>query len=427
MNKFTKQRYHQVLNSKNIPEKKQLWYFRWVERFYSEAVVPNEQPDISVVEQFLAQLRDQEKINDWQVAQAGKSLKWWFQEADRQDWARNWSVTSSYSQRYKSQWDIERQSHEELELLAAKYEGRSDEGPLTQRYYPFIREFRGKCRTTRLALRTEDTYCGWVTRFLMFTRPVDRTSIDFSHAEDFLDYLAVKRRVSAATQDQALSALLFLFREVLKIEFGQLSKARRSRPHRRLPVVLSKEEATDLLAQITGVHHLMASLLYGSGLRLMECIRLRVQDFDFRRSQIFIRHGKGGKDRVVPLPKKLVDPLQAHLEQVREVYDDDVASGVDGVFVPDSVANKYPNAGKEWIWQYVFAHTRISRDPRSGIMRRHHMLENTLQVAVKKSAQKALIFKRVTCHTLRHSFATHLLEAGTDIRTVQQLLVFNQD
>ncbi len=421
MNKMSKNRYREVLESKHVPEKNHHWYFRWVERFYSEEITPGVDPDIEGVEHFLETLQKDEKIADWQASQAHKALKWWFQEAASQQWAFNWPIVSP-PQRYKSQRDIEQRSHEQLEILAAKYQDRGDEGTLKQRYYPFIREFRGKCRSARLALRTEDTYCNWVSRFLIFTNPAERASIEFRHAEEYLDFLAIKRKVSAATQDQALSALLFLYREVLKVEFGQLSTVRRSRPHRRLPVVMSREEAAELLDEINGVHHLMASLLYGSGLRLMECVRLRIQDIDFRRKQLFVRHGKGGKDRAVPLPKKLIEPLKEHLEGVRSVYAEDLESGVDGVELPEPITNKYPNAGKEWIWQYVFAHHRISRDPRSGQMRRHHMLENSLQKSVKKAAIAAHIYKRVTCHTLRHSFATHLLESGTDIRTVQQLL-----
>jgi integron integrase len=228
--------------------------------------------------------------------------------------------------------------------------------------------------------------------------------------------------VAPATQNQALSALLFLYREVLGIELPWMDEIRRAKRPQRLPVVLSRAEVDAVLGELHGVPWLMASLLYGSGLRLMECVRLRVQDIDFDRHEITVRQGKGGKDRRTMLPARLAAPLQAQLEEAQRVHRRDLAAGFGEVWLPAALARKYKGAPREWAWQYAFPANRRSLDPRSGVTRRHHLDESVLQRAVKGAVRSAGIRKPATCHTLRHSFATHLLEAGYDIRTIQELL-----
>ena len=240
--------------------------------------------------------------------------------------------------------------------------------------------------------------------------------------EQFLTHLAVERNVAASTQNQALNAIVFLYKEVLGRELGWLDAMERAKRPVRMPVVLTTIEVRALLARLEGRHWLMASLLYGAGLRLMECVRLRVKDIDFEYAQITVRDGKGEKDRVTMLPGSIIAPLKIHLEQANVLHEQDLQEGFGEVYLPFALARKYPQAGREWGWQYVFPASQRSLDPRSGKERRHHIDEQSLQRAVKKALREAGIHKPASCHTLRHSFATHLLQAGYDIRTVQELL-----
>jgi integron integrase len=287
---------------------------------------------------------------------------------------------------------------------------------------PLLNALIAEIRRRNYSIRTEQVYEMWVCRFILFNNDNDPKQLGAIEVVSFLQYLAVKRNVAASTQNQALNALVFFYRHAVKQSLDDLGDFVRAKRPKRLPVVLTQNEVNGLLNQMEGTHHLMASLLYGAGMRLMDCVRLRVQDVNFEYREILVRNGKGQKDRVVPLPERTMKPLMAHLKEVRLLHQKDLDTGFGRVYLPNALARKYPNAAKEWHWQYVFPSTRLSVDPRSGITRRHHVHENGLQKVVKIAAQKADIQKKVNCHSLRHSFATHLLMSGQDIRTVQELL-----
>ncbi|HET6587385.1 MAG TPA: integron integrase [Oleiagrimonas sp.] len=283
-------------------------------------------------------------------------------------------------------------------------------------------QVRARLRVKHYSLRTEQAYVGWIRRFILANGKRHPREMGGPEVEAFLTGLATRHHVAAGTQNQALAALLFLYREVLEQELPWLDKVTRAKRPRRLPVVLSRDEVRCLLGQLEGREWLMAGLLYGSGLRVMECIRLRVKDVDFSRLDITVREGKGNKDRHVPLPRMLVTPLRDQMAAARLLHRSDLAAGFGAVYLPHALERKYPNAASEWAWQYVFPASQRSRDPRSGEMRRHHLDEKVLQRAVRKARAAAGINKPASCHTLRHSFATHLLEDGKDIRTIQELL-----
>lgn len=285
-----------------------------------------------------------------------------------------------------------------------------------------LEQVRERLRLKHYSIRTEQQYVQWARRFILFHDKRHPRELGAAEVEAFLTHLAVEGNVAAATQNQALSALLFLYREVLEINLPWLDNVVRAKRPARLPVVLTRQEVTAVLDRMSGTYGLLARLLYGTGMRLMEVIRLRVKDVDFSRAEIVVRDGKGGKDRVTMLPQSLVPPLQAHLRERRALFEDDLAKGMASVYLPDALERKYVNAAVDWGWQYIFVAGSYSQDPRSGMERRHHLDEKLLQRAMKKAVQAAGIVKPATPHTLRHSFATHLLQAGYDIRTVQELL-----
>ncbi len=285
-----------------------------------------------------------------------------------------------------------------------------------------LEQVRRRVRRVGLAIRTEKVYVDWIRRFILANGKRHPRDMGAREVEWFLTTLAVKGKVAASTQNQALSALLFLYREVLGQELPWMENIRRAKRPERLPTVLSVDEVMRVLDQMSGTTHLMASLLYGSGLRLMECVRLRAQDIDFGRREILVRRGKGGKDRRTMLPTMAIAALQTQLAQARILHDRDLSTGHGCVWLPTALERKYASAAREWIWQYVFPSPTRSIDPRSGVERRHHVGEQSLQRAVRIAVQAAAIDKHATCHTLRHSFATHLLESGSDIRTIQELL-----
>lgn len=286
-------------------------------------------------------------------------------------------------------------------------------------------QVRRAIRVRHLRRRTETAYVSWIRRFVLFHKkrhPKDMGEVEIN---ELLTHLASERKVSASTQTQALCDLLFLYRNVLEKEIGELDLVR-ARRKRRLPVVLTPAEVREIFQHTEGVPGLVLSLLYGTGMRLLEGLRLRVKDIDFSERQIVVREGKGGKDRLTMLPDRLVEPLQSHLRTVHRAHEKAIAEGYAGVELPFALARKYPAADREWAWQYVFPAARPSRDPRSGAWRRHQIFDRTIQRAFRRALKKTRLAKQASCHTLRHSFATHLLAVGYDIRTIQELLGHNE-
>ena len=292
-------------------------------------------------------------------------------------------------------------------------------GAKTPRLLDQVRE---SIRRRNYSYRTEEAYVHWVRRFIYFSGKRHPLLLGEREVTAFLNHLAGERNVAAATQNQALAALLFLYREVLEQPFGWLHELERAKGPVRVPTVLTRDEARRLLLAMRGTKWLIASLLYGAGLRLTECLKLRVKDVDFGYGQIVVRNGKGAKDRVTMLPRSTIEPLKRQLAMAKELHERDLAAGYGEVELPDALARKYPRAPYEWAWKFVFPSLRRSVDPRTGVIRRHHLYDNYVTRAVKQAAHAARIDKPVSCHTLRHSFVTHLIEAGYDIRTVQELL-----
>ncbi len=279
-----------------------------------------------------------------------------------------------------------------------------------------------RIRVKHYSLQTEKSYVGWIKRYIWFHRKRHPLEMGAPEVEAFLSYLAVVRSVSASTQNQAKSALLFLYKEVLLIELPWLDNITQAKVSRRLPVVMTRNEVRAVLAGMDGTTWLITSLLYGSGLRIMECLRLRVKDVELTRGEILVREGKGFKDRVTMLPASLVQPIKLHLERVKALHEKDLQEGHGEVYMPYALDKKYPGAGKSWGWQYVFPSHNLSVDPLSRVVRRHHADAKAIQRTMKRAVRDAGINKLATPHTFRHSFATHLLESGYDIRTVQELL-----
>ncbi|HUF31250.1 MAG TPA: integron integrase [Gemmatimonadaceae bacterium] len=294
--------------------------------------------------------------------------------------------------------------------------------PEPDRRLRLLERLRNRLRTRHYSHRTETAYCDWARRFILYHDRRHPTTMGEPEIAEFLTHLATDKHVSASTQNQALQAILFLYREVLSRPVGFVSGVARAKAGRRLPVVLSPDEVRMILSRMRSVPRLCAVLMYGSGLRLLECLGLRVKDIDFDRAEILVRSGKGDKDRRVPLPRAAVPALRVHMRRVQAQFQRDLAAGARGAPLPGALGRKLPNADREWAWQYVFPATRLYRERTTNVRRRHHLHETVIQRAFTVAVRASGIAKRATCHTLRHSFATHLLESGSDIRTIQELL-----
>lgn len=374
-----------LLQKQQIPEKKVPYYLRWVSHYQNFC---RQNPDEGIppesVTSFISQLAKSHE--DWQILQARDAVRLYLYFSDKSPTA-NSTVSSS--------------DHEWVELNE---------------------RMTNALRLRHRSFRTEQSYNAWVRRFGVFLGHKSPRTIEQSDLQRFLSSLAVERKVSASTQNQAFNALLFLFRHVLDKKVSGMEATVRSNRPRKLPVVLSREEVRSILEAMNGVTWLMASLIYGGGLRIEECLKLRLKDIDFDRGFLTVRSAKGNKDRQTLFPKNLAEPLRNHLSDIRIIHEEDRRNGIEGVSMPGALEYKYPNANKELGWFWVFPSANLSADPLTNTIRRHHMYPTTVQKAFKQAREKAGVVKQATVHTLRHSFATHLLEAGYDIRTVQELL-----
>lgn len=384
-----------LLSRKLVPEKNAPYYAYWVSRYLAFSRRLENMDKAEMLRRFLDDLHSRQHMEDWQVQQA----------------------------------------REAVELYTARFLGENTSGKKTaggtaasDTFDPdgVMAKMREAIRIKHYSYSTERTYLDWVKRFFEYTSTVQggarRGTPEAADIRDFLSYLALSRKVSASTQNQAFNALLFLFKSVLDVEIGDLHSTVRAKRGPKLPVVLTVEEVRQTFSFMEGTSLLMTQLLYGAGLRLMELFRLRVKDIDFGAGLILVRAAKGDKDRSTILPVGIREALRRHLHEVKALHERDLAAGFGEVHLPDALARKYPNAAKEWIWQYVFPSAKLSVDPRSGKVRRHHLSEKSIQNAVATAASKAGIAKHVTVHTLRHSFATHLLMNGVNIREIQELL-----
>mgnify|MGYP001251421082 CR=1 FL=1 len=387
-----------LLRQKLVSEKQAPFMVKWVRRFFEEASADHTLTLADRMNVFLESLEKTGRIDDWQLTQAERALRMYFVNF--------------------------RKIEEPMKAPAIAVNTRED-GKVGRD--EVIEALRNRLRVRHYSYRTEQTYVDWVQRF--FSYLADRSNdgsgfyvVQTSEVRDFIAHLAVKRRVAASTQNQAFNAMLFMAREILGFEPGNLADGVRAKRGKRLPVVLSVAEMRELLESMTGVQRLMAELIYGGGLRVMECVRLRVKDVDFENSLLFVRGGKGDKDRSTLLSERAKPLLKEHMGKLKNLFEKDRAAGLAGVFMPDALERKYPKAGKEFGWQWVFPSEKLSMDPRSGLVRRHHVSDMMIQRAVKAAANAADIMKPVSVHTLRHSFATHMLLHGVDLRQIQEYL-----
>ena len=374
------------------------------------------------IDRYLADKGRRTHLQEWQFRQIVDALKILFLAHLQTDWARRYDWYRWHAFAKTLQRDHATLYRDNGDTALARPGCNAQIRRFRTHVGPHAESFVKTLRLRRMAIRTEQAYEQWLTRFFQFHRwrPLDEISNE--HLTAYLEHLAVNRGVSASTQRVALNALVFFFREVLGHDVNDAVAFTRAAPKRRVPVVLTQDEVRLLLGKLNGQTRLMAALMYGTGMRLMECMRLRVQDVDFGFQQITIRQGKGGKDRIVPLPTRLQAGLAKHLDGVKALHEEDLRAGYGEVFLPQALARKLGKAAMDWRWQYVFPAPRLSVDPMSKKTRRHHLHETGLQRAIRQAAKAAGIDKKVTSHTLRHSFATHLLQHGKDIRVIQDLL-----
>lgn len=394
------------LEERRIPQHHIPFMIKWVKNFAENLGKQLKDTSPEDVKRHLDYLNANQYLQPFQIKQANESLLIFFNEIMPCDWAKHWPPGIKIEQPKKNKPEEQQKNPEEFEKMR----------------FELLERLKNAIRTMHYSVRTEKVYLDWASRFMYFHKTADQNKLNAHKISEFLEFLALERHVAASTQNQALNALAFFFNNVLGIDIsGQLGFARAKRPQ-RIPTVLSKEDVKALLSRLDGIYALLAGITYGTGMRLMECLRLRVKDIDFSGNAITVREGKGAKDRIVPLPAKYKKALQEQLEITRKFHQQDLENGFGEASMPDALDRKYPAACSEWPWQYVFPSDRLSVDPRSNKVRRHHIHENSFQKAVKKAVQEVGLPSGVSVHTLRHSFATHLLEAGYDIRTVQELL-----
>ena len=409
------QRYRGVLETRRVPPRQAEWFVKRAEHF-ARSLSRGQLAlcSSSDVEQYLETVQTSWQLQPWQWHQVVDAVSILCADLLELSWAKSFP------------WERWRDTPK-AETATAPSLGEPSQACTAKTGAPHRTEelvglLVDELRSRHYSKRTERSYCGWVERFLRFHGCLPREGAKGDAVTRFLAHLAGAWQLSASSQNQALCALVFLYGKVLGDPLGELADfGKGKRPH-RLPTVLSRGETTRLLGQLTGTHELIGGLLYGGGMRLLECLRLRVKDVDLERAQILVRDGKGQKDRVTVLPRRYHMALKDHLAKVHSLWEADRAAGLPGVFIWPALARKYPQAGQDWPWQWVFLSANVSQDPLSGLVRRHHVHESAVQRAVRTAGRAAGIGKRVTPHILRHSFATHLLESGSGIRTVQELL-----
>lgn len=412
--------FEQLSRSFRVPEKVIPWYRKHVQSFIDDF------PNIRLREQnpenilnWLENLSRHSGIEEWQFCQKVDALRLLFCHLLQVSWATefDWEYWQTNSHHLESDHPTVARTYEMIDK--AVQEPHNTLGKSSPELY---RKFLIAIRLPEYSPNTEKTYLGWINRFLRFhsKKPIEECAE--ADVAAFLEYLALRRYVSGSTQSQALNALVFFFAKVIEKPLGQIGPFKRPKKPRHIPTVLSPAEINLLLSKTHGSSGLMIRLMYGTGMRVMECVRLRILDLDFSYNQIAIRGSKGKKDRVVPMPRSLVRELQDQVGRAKLTHDKDLEAGLGSVFMPVALARKYPNAAKEFRWQFLFCASRVAQNPRTGLVHRHHIHQTVIQKNVRRAAAEAGIIKRVTSHTLRHSFATHLLESGSDIRTVQDLL-----
>ncbi|NOQ64613.1 MAG: integron integrase [Methyloprofundus sp.] len=423
-----------ILVKNNIPENQKIEYVRAIECFLkflrdSGLYVNNDDLDFAIanlkaehINQFLQEIDGNlPSLSEWQFRQLLHALKLFLISLCRLAWAKefDWGYWQDAAKKLADNHPTVTRDY--TSITTPFKDKKIADSALHSSHQALMKKLIYVLRAGNYAIRTEQTYTDWVQRFLLFHAQVDADNLGDDHARQYLEYLAVERRVASSTQAVVLNALSFLFRKVLDkpLDVKGFKLANRGR---KVPVVLTVDEIRALLGELQGVYALLAGLQYGTGMRLMELMRLRVLDIDLGYQQIVIRNGKGGKDRLVPLPLRYRELLEQQIAFVAQQHAADLELGGGEVYLPDALGRKLPNAAKELRWQYVFPASRLSVDPRSGALRRHHIHESSLQKKIKSAAASAHLLKRVSSHTLRHSFATHLLENGYDIRTVQELL-----
>ncbi|MDY6856667.1 MAG: integron integrase [Thermodesulfobacteriota bacterium] len=432
--------YFQVLEELGIEETRRRFYAHWVRQFFNRHQGRKRRRDLGRVEieAFLQTLAADDNMADWQVVQARDALEIYYEQfrgialepvQNRAETVPE-LVTTVRKRSVRPVPSRSGTSGPEARIPTPRVLDKPLTVPLPQKRSsaPIVdwdvlnRAIRTALRTEHYALKTEKAYVQWIRRFVGYHHNKQPSHMGGPEIHQFLSHLAINERVAASTQNQALNAIVFLYNKVLKKDPGDFSDFPRARLPKRLPIVLSRQEVQALLIRMDGIEGLIAHLIYGTGMRVSEALRLRVQDLAFDRNEITVHSGKGDKDRRVPFPVSLKSEIYQHLDGRRHQYEEDRKKGMHEVELPDALARKYTHAAYEWKWQFVFATDNYSEDPRSGVRRRHHLHETRVQRAVKRAATEAEITAHVTPHTLRHCFATHLLEAGQDIRTVQELL-----
>ncbi len=412
--------YFTTLKLFRIPVGAHPWYRKHIEDFINflpETRLAHRNSE--QVAHWLAQAGRNFKLTDWQFRQLVDALRLLFSHYLKLSWAADfdWSYWSSGAMRHEANHTTVARTYEMIDKAVecpANY--------LAKSFPDIYRQFLVAIRIPEYSYNTEKSYLGWINRFLRFHQGHPPCQLSESSVASFLEHLALKRKVAGATQSQALNAIVFFFSKVIEKPLGKIGTNKRPSRPRRIPTVLSPNEINRVFANLSGLRGLMVKLMYGTGMRVIECVSLRILDLNFDYKQIIVRAGKGNKDRVVPMPDSLTNVLQEQILSIKKQHDKDLEHGFGTVFLPTALARKYPNAETELRWQYLFPASRLAQDPRSGIVRRHHIHQSVIQRVVKKATSDAGITKRVTSHTLRHSFATHLLESGADIRTVQDLL-----